>query len=248
MKIAIHQPHYFPWIGYFDKIAKVDKFILLDQVQFEKGSQMIRNRVVSDAGVIKYITLSADTRNFLEREYRDILIKNADEWKTRQKNVLKNYYRGSEFSDEIMSMLNVFWRNNYQTVCEWTCKSIELICGLLNIGTELLYQSNILYEKDNKRSDLVLSICKNLEADYYFAGKGASVKYLDYQKFKNNGIDIVFQDFQHPVYKQCSSETFIPGVSVIDMLFNCGVKETKRIFWENVKNKNEFEKTVKCES
>ena len=46
---------------------------------------------------------------------------------------------------------------------------------------------------------------------------------------------IVFQDFQHPVYKQCSSETFIPGVSVIDMLFNCGVKETKRIFWENVK-------------
>lgn len=248
MKTAIHQPHYFPWIGYFDKIAKVDKFILLDQVQFEKGSQMIRNRVVSDAGVIKYITISADTKSFLEKEYRDILIKNADEWKTRQKNALKNYYRNAEFSDETMKILEEFWKNNYPTVCEWTCKSIELICELLGIDTELLYQSNILYEKDNKRSDLVLSICKSIKADYYFAGKGASVRYLDIKKFKSNGIDIVFQDFQHPFYKQCSSETFIPGVSVIDMLFNCGIKETKRIFWENVNKKNEFEIAVKCEN
>lgn len=246
MKIAIHQPHYFPWIGYFDKIAKVDKFVLLDQVQFEKGSQMIRNRVVSDAGVIKYITISADTTNFLKKEYKDIQIKNADEWKTRQKNALKNYYRNADFLCEIMSILDVFWGNDYQTVCEWTCKSIELICGLLNIDTELIYQSDISYDKETRNSDLVLSICKKLKSDYYFSGRGASVKYLDQEKFKMNGIDIVFQDFGHPVYTQCNSENFIPGVSVIDMLFNCGIKEAKRLFWENIKKNNELDEKAIC--
>lgn len=241
MKIAIHQPHYFPWIGYFDKIAKVDKFVLLDQVQFEKGSQMIRNRVLSDTGVIKYITISADTKNFLEKEYRDILIKDSNEWKERQKNALKNYYRKAAFFNEVMALLELFWNNDYLTVCEWTCESIKIICKVLDIHTELVYQSHISYEKDNRRSDLVLSICKSMEAEYYFSGRGGSMEYLNIENFKTNGIKIIFQNFQHPVYEQCGSQGFVPGISVIDMLFNCGIKETKRLFWNNVKNSNEFE-------
>lgn len=235
MKIAIHQPHYFPWIGYFDKIAKADKFILLDQVQFEKSSSMVRNRVLSDAGEIKYITISADTKNFLEREYRDIAVKDASVWKTRQRNALRSYYRNADFADEILNLLNTFWKNDFLTLCEWTCESIRLICELFDIQTERIYQSRLPYREDIKRSDLVLYICQAVQADCYFSGRGGSIKYLDLEKFKASGMDVEFQDFQSPIYKQCSSEAFVPGISILDMLFNCGIKEAKRLFWENIK-------------
>ena len=164
MKAAIHQPHYFPWIGYFDKMAKADTFVILDQVQFEKGSQMVRNRVLDGNGEIKYITISGDTKDFLNREYRELLTKDVD------------------------------------------------------------------------------AICNAIGVDTYFSGRGASMTYLNREKFAENGVKIVFQDFKHPIYPQCSTSEFVPGVSILDMLFNCGITESRRIFWENVNAAHEFEK------
>lgn len=65
--------------------------------------------------------------------------------------------------------------------------------------------------------------------------------YLNREKFVENGVKIVFQDFTHPVYTQCSSKEFITGISILDLLFNCGVEESRRIFWENVRSTHEFE-------
>lgn len=241
MNISIHQPHYFPWIGYLDKMAKSDIFVILDQVQLEKGSQMIRNCVLDANGAKKYITISADTKDYLAREYRSIQTKDIAGWTTRQLNALKNYYRKAKYQKEIMPILEHFFQGNHDTVCQWVCASIELARKILDIKTPLNYQSQIEYDRENKRSDLVYAICEALKADVYFSGRGASVSYLERDKFAANHIDIVFQDFQHPVYSQCGRATFIPGVSVIDMLFNCGIEESKRIFWKNVHNTHEFE-------
>lgn len=234
MDIAIHQPHYFPWMGYFDKIAKVDKFVILDRVQFEKGSQMIRNRVLSDTGEIKYITISADTKNFLEREYRDIQIKNPDEWKKKQLNALKNYYRKSKYCAEILVIFEDFLKNDFSALCEWTSESILLVCKILEIKTAILFQSDIEYDDDGKKSDLVLSICKALKCDNYFSGRGGSVDYLNRERFNECGIGIKFQNFTHPEYNQSGGETFVPGLSILDVLFNCGIEGTRKIFWQSV--------------
>ena len=239
MRVAIHQPHYFPWIGYFDKIAKVDTFVILDQVQFEKGSQMVRNRVLSNNGDIKYITISADTKDFLNRKYCDIQIKNPNEWKIKQKNALLNYYRKAEYRDEVMNIFCNFLSNTYLFLSEWTCESVKFVCRLLDIQTEIIYQSKIDYVDKGKKSDLVLSICQALKSDCYFSGRGGSVNYLDFLEFKKNGIDVVLQDFSHPIYKQCNSEKFIPGLSILDALLNCGIQKTKQMFWDNF-SKTEF--------
>ena len=235
MRIAIHQPHYFPWLGYFDKIGKADTFVLLDCVQFEKGSQMIRNRVLSDTGEIKYITISADIKHFLEREYRDIRVKNPKEWKNKQINALMNYYRKAKYREEGLKIFEDFLSNDYQTLCEWTCESIRLVCRLLNIGTKIVYQSEVGYKDEGKKSNLVLAICKALKSECYFSGQGGSVAYLDKQKFAENGISIEFQEFVHPVYRQCGGDSFVPGLSVLDMFLNCGIEKTKKWFWENCK-------------
>lgn len=241
MKAAIHQPQYFPWLGYFDKMAKADEFILLDEVQLEKNSLMLKNRVLDKTGGKKYITISADTKGYLDKQYRQILTKDVESWTSRQMNALRDYYRKAAHGMEIFPLLEEFFRHDFPTVCEWTCSSIEWMRNLLDISTPLICQSSLDYDRERRRSDLVYAICKSVGADVYFSGRGASIEYLDREKFAENGIKIVFQDFQHPVYPQCNSAEFTPGISALDMLFNCGVEETRRIFWENVNSTHEFD-------
>lgn len=241
MRAAIHQPHYFPWLGYFDKMAKADTFVLLDEVQLEKNSLMLKNRVIATNGELKFLTISADTKNYLAREYREIQTKDAAIWKERQLNAVKNYYRKASGYREMLPLFEQFLSQDFPSVCQWTCGSIALMRQLLGIQTPLVYQSAVDYDRSMKRSDLVYGICKAIGADTYFSGRGASVDYLDRQKFAENGVKIVFQDFTHPVYPQINTQDFIPGISVLDMLFNCGVEESRRIFWETVRSSHEFD-------
>lgn len=233
MKVAIHQPHYFPWIGYFDKMAKCDAFILLDEVQLEKNSQMVRNRVLDQNGEIKYLTISGDTKGFLEKKYNELSSKNNDEWKSRQLNALKNYYREAPFFSETYELVDDFLKHNYGTICEWTCASINRIKEILDIKTDVIMQSSIDYKHGEKKSDLVLELCSSIDADVYLSGRGFSQQYLQRDDFLKKGIEIEFQNFEHPIYNQHSKE-FVPGLSILDMLFNCGINTTKDVFWKQI--------------
>lgn len=232
--VSIHQPHYFPWLGYLDKIAKSDQFVVLDDVQFEKGSQMIRNRVIDQNGEIKYITISAETKGFLDKPNKEIEVKNMEVWKSRQISALSNYYNNANYKNEIINILNDYFKEDYSSLFEWTYSSIILCMKLLEIKTPIVLQSNINYDRNSKRSDLVLSICKELNASMYLSGNGASVAYLDREKFRKANIDITINNYIHPKYPQCNSSVFEPGLSVLDCFFNCGVEKTKRLFWDNI--------------
>lgn len=232
MIMGIHQPHFFPWLGFLDKVAKSDKFVILDQVQLEKGSQMIRNRVLDTNGNIKYLTISADTKDFLGREYRSIKVRDKDVWIKNQKNALLNYYRRAKYFDEAYTFMEEFYRNDFGTLFEWVFGSVKEICRILSIDTPFVLQSEIEYDRDNKKSDMVMEICKTLSADTYLSGCGGSSLYLDREKFRDSGIEIRFQTFVHPVYQQCQTSEFVAGLSVIDALFNCGMEGTKILVWE----------------
>lgn len=233
MKVAIHQPHYFPWMGYFDKMAKADAFVILDEVQLEKSSNMIRNRVVCN-GEIKFLNIAADTNGFLQRSYSDICVKNEINWKEKQLNAIENYYRKADFFNQGYELLETFLGNEYTRLFEWTYNSILLIKNLLQIDTKLILQSGLEYEKDKKQSELVQSICKVLNADVYLSGSGASKDYLNRESFENDGIKIEFQQFNHPIYKQLGTSEFISGLSILDCIFNIGIEETKKVFWDNI--------------
>lgn len=239
MIVGIHQPHYFPWIGYFDKMAKADTFVLLDQVQFEKGSPMIRNRIMSSNGTPQYITIMADKHGYVDKEYSDIRTINNKEWTKKTCSLIKAYYQKAVGFCEVFPIVEDFHNRDYETVCEWTIASIKLVCELLKIDTNLILQSSILYDRGNKKSDMDMEICKAIGADVYLSGRGASVEYLDRDKFCKNNIRIVFQNFVHPVYPQINAPCFCPGVSILDMLFNCGIEETKRVFWDGVLSSTE---------
>ena len=134
-----------------------------------------------------------------------------------------------------MPVLERFFSEHHTTICEWTCASIELLRQLFEIHTPLVYQSELAYDRNCTRSELVMAICRAVGADTYLSGKGASVNYLDRGRFTEEGIRIVFQDFIHPVYPQVNAKNFISGVSALDLLLNCGVEHARKLFWESTR-------------
>lgn len=237
MMVAIHQPHYFPWLGYLVKMASVDKFILMDSVQLEKSSYMIRNRIIDMRGNIKYLTISAEKHGFLEKEYREIKIKDFEIYTKRQKNLLADAYRNCDYFDEIWSKIAPIFEEKHEKLCDVTIQSINILKDIFNINTPIILQSEIKTCKGLKKSRLVLELCKAVGADTYYAGQGGSTQYLDVDECEREGVHVVFPKFVHPVYEQIGTHSFMAGLSSLDMLFNLGIEKSKKIFWAYVEER-----------
>ena len=232
MKVAIHQPHFFPWIGYFNKIANSDCFVFLNDVQMEKGSYMYRNRVLNSNGEISYITLPCSKHGILEKSFSEIIISD-DTWKNKHLNLYKDSYGKSKYYDEIIDAIIPLYNNNFNTVCECDLFSIKIILSILGIETKIVLQSELNNSSYGKKNDLVLDICSGLQAETYLSGNGAK-KYMDLESFKNRDISVEFQNFKIPKYRQMHANSFIEGLSMLDMLFCIGIENTRELFWSEI--------------
>ena len=234
MMVAIHQPHYFPWLGYLAKMASVDKFILMDTVQLEKCSYMIRNRIIDEDGTVKYLTISADKHGFLEKEYREIKTKEFAVYTNKQKNLILQAYKRCNYFDEIWDAISPVFNEEHEFLCDVAIQSIQILRGILRINTPLTVQSNLKVDGSLKRGKLVLGLCKAVGADVYLSGRGASMQYLDVEEFEREGVRVIYQNFNHPVYKQVGNHSFVAGLSSLDMLFNNGIEKSRELFWNSV--------------
>jgi len=239
MQIAIHQPHYFPWLGFFDKMAKVDKFIVMDVVQLTERSNMYRNLVLSQSGAEKYLTITFEKKDYIEKAYRELAINKSIKWQHNHRNFIKENYRKAEFFTEVWDKISWIFEKKYDLLFEAVYDSLVVIKEMLGINTSLINQSELIYNSNLRKSDLNLSLCMAVSADTYLSGNGAR-KYMNDMIFEQNGVKVVYQKFTYPTYNQINSEGFVPNLSSLDILFNCGIERTREIFWENVKSTNEF--------
>ena len=239
MIAAIHQPHYFPWLGYFDKMAKSDVFILMDEVQLEKGSYMYRNRILNAQGKITFLTISADKHGYLSRKYCELTTTNDEHWLEMHRNEIKRAYQDSPFFEEVWNELRDLFETREQTICQYCIRSVIRLKTLLGIPTKIVLQSELEFDDEKRKNDLVLNLCQAVAADGYLSGNGAR-KYTDESAFESAGIRLRYQNFSSPVYAQLHTDSHVPGLSTLDILFNCGIAETKALFWQAVENGNEF--------
>lgn len=239
MKIAIHQPHYFPWLGYMDKMAKADRFVILDEAQLTERSNMFRNKFLSNNGVEKTLGVTYEKRNHLELPFRSIKINKNIKWQTQHSNFIKVNYGKTLYFNEIWNEIKEIFEDNFDYVYDVDLRSILKIKSLLAINTDFVFQSDIQYNREVKKNDMVLEICKSMQADQYLSGNGART-YMNIEVFEQNGIAVAFQEFLYPVYNQIGTKEFVPNLSCLDLLFNCGIEKSRAIFWENVKKSKEF--------
>lgn len=221
--IAIMQPGYFPWLGFFELMGRCDLFVFLDDVQYTKRDWRNRNRLRSSSGW-QWITVPVLSRNHSKEAINDILINNTIDWRRKHLNIiLKNYGKARFFNEYYRDIVDIYSRN-WQNLSELTICSTLFIKDKLGITTPHIRSSSLkIKEKQSKR---ILEICRELRASELLDSK-ASRGFLDTAIFAKRNIKITFQDYKHPVYEQIH-KPFMEYMSALDLLLNCG-KESLNI-------------------
>lgn len=219
MIVGIHQPNYIPWIGYFYKILKSDKFVILDDVQYIKNSFINRNRIKTPQGAA-WLTLPVYFKGNFGDNINEIKLKNELGWKDKHLKTIEMNYKKSQYFDNYFNDLKNIYDKEHEFLSDLNTDLIFFFMDCLNIKTEVIKSSqlNIL----GTSTERLVNICKCLEADEYLSGTGGQ-NYQDEQFFKENNIKLTYSDFKHPVYQQLWGE-FIPNLSILDFIFNYGDK------------------------
>lgn len=231
MKVGIHQPNFFPWMGYFDKMETSDTFVILDDVQLTDSSLTQRTKVLNCNGDTTYLTVAFEKKGYLQKKIRDIKINKNVDWQRRQLDFLRGTYGKTRYWKEVEEFIRPIYEKEYTFLIDVNMKTIEIVRDLLRIETPLIMQSDMIYDNDSKKDELVLSLCKSLGARKYLSGSGAK-KYMNLDIFEKNRVEVEFQVFNHPVYEQFFSQDCQIGLSMLDVLLNCGIAGTIKLFNE----------------
>ena len=217
MIAAIHQANFIPWQGYFYKIACCDVFVFLDTVQFTKNGYQNRNRIKTAQG-IQWLTVPVRISGKFGQLSNEVTIDNHIDWSSKVWKTLQlNYSKAKYFKDYSDYFEDLFTRK-WELLGELNTTVLLKIMEWLDLNPKILLASGM--KADGKSSELLVNICSELNADIYLSGFGGD-KYMDHELFSAKDIIVRTYDFVSPVYPQLFGE-FIPNLSIIDLLFNCG--------------------------
>ena len=225
--VAIHQPNFFPWLGYFDKIIKSDIFVFLDNVQYTKGSWINRVKIINQ-GQPTWITCPASFN--LGQSIKDVKITDKEWFSNKLIRTINFNYSRAPFYTNVSSIIFEMIRHDELNLSEYNIRIIQNLCDLLKIKTDFKLQSDIKTEKSS--TDLLIEIIKSVSGDAYLCGGGAT-DYQEDEKFAKSGIELIYQNYNHPVYEQFNVVSFVPGLSIIDALMNCGIEGTKDLLYKS---------------
>lgn len=237
-RIGIHQINYFPWIGYFNKMAKSDVFIYLDEVQLSDRGLSQRTPMINVNGKGVYLNVSVEKHGHREKKFNEVLLNKEINWQIKQLDFLKGNYGKHPFYKEVMPLIEGVLTQDYSTLIEVNRSSVECLKTILGIETKTVMQSELQFNRNVFKNDLMLALTKSCGGTVYLSGNGAR-KYMDVQEFEDSGVKVQYLTFNPFEYTQFRTSGFIPGLSTLDLLFNVGTKKAKDLFWENIQ-KNEI--------
>ncbi|HQU71579.1 MAG TPA: WbqC family protein [Calditrichia bacterium] len=218
--LAIHQPNYIPWLGYFYKLANCDVFVYLDAVQFPRGQSFSpRNRIKTPNGSA-YLTIPLDRSRAVEGKltYNEVLFADR-KWIAKHLRSVEMSYKKTPHFDEIFTLFRQELEQR-ETFVDLTIGLIDTFADYLGITTRRVRLSEILGDFGQK-SHLIVDCCRAMEAGIYFSGTGGGKEYNDEEILAGSGIRLEYSRFEHPVYPQLWGE-FESHLSILDVLFNCG--------------------------
>ncbi|ARJ25527.1 WbqC family protein [Bacillus mycoides] len=225
MIISGHQPSYLPWYGFFEKIHKSDVFVFHDIAQFEKKGFLNRNRIKTSQGV-SWLTVPMQMKNYKEIPLNKLKIDNTQDWERKHWKTIRINYSNAPYFNVYKDYLEGFYSEKWDNLNSLNMNFIHFIIRELNIDTELYYASEI-EGITGKKSDFVLELCQKFNASTYYSGS-LGQDYLIESDFEHENIEIMYQRIREYSYPQLFGE-FIPHLSMLDVLLNCGPEETEKL-------------------
>jgi hypothetical protein len=217
-KIAIMQPYFFPYIGYFQLINSVDEFVIYDNIQYTKKGWINRNRILcneSDKLITLPLKKDSDFKDVFERKLSDTWIDDRN----KILNLIKASYRKAPFFSETFEIVQKCLLYDDQNLFNFIFNSIKIINEYLEIKTKMILSSSLNIDHSLKSKHKVIAICKEMNATTYINAIGG-VNLYDKDEFLENKIFLNFIKSNSLNYKQFDNE-FIPWLSIIDvMMFN----------------------------
>lgn len=217
MRLAVMQPYFLPYIGYFQLISVADKFILLDDVNFINRGWINRNRLLIDGEPSLFtIPLQKASQNKLINE---IKVTPDTKWRKKLLKTIQLNYKKAPFFDEVYSLLSGLLHSNIKNIAELNFLSIQQICFYLKIKTSITPNSNIYNNQHLNGQERIIDMCKQEKADMYINPIGGE-KLYDKKKFFREGIQLSFLNTISEPYSQFK-HPFVPNLSILDVIMFC---------------------------
>jgi len=217
--MAVLQPGYLPWLGYFDQMARCDVFVCLDDVQYTKQDWRNRNRVKGEAGPI---WLAVPIRKHsLRTRIGDIEIDDTHLWRRKHWRTIEQCYHSAPHFEAAGPELAAMYANDWRRLVDLDRAMVEWSCKQLGLTPTIVYASDLEIESDDPNERL-LEIADRLGATVFYEGS-AGRDYLDLDRFASRGVIVEFQDFAHPYYSQQWPKVgFVSHLSALDLILNVG--------------------------
>jgi len=226
MIVTIHQPEYLPYIGFFERLAETDIFVILDDVGYQKNGFINRNKIKTKTGE-KWITVPVLGRS-PNKKINNVLIDNSKNWGASHWGSLFSAYSKTPYFYKYADFFKEVYSKKWELISDLDIYLIENINKFLGIDAKIL-KSSEMNIKDTSTERLV-KICQKLNADVYISGPGNEEHQVENDKFSKNKIGIEIRKFADLRYSQAFPELgFLPYMSIIDLLFNCGPKSLEII-------------------
>jgi len=227
--VGIHQPNFFLFLLYFDKIARVDVFVLLDHVQLQKTGGSWTNRVkLMIAGVPQWVTAPILRFHQAAPSISEVEFDERSPWREKFLKTLDANYRRAPYYRETIDLIEPIILQRIAGTASYNALAIEHISSALSLTGARFVRSSQL-APSGASNELLIILCRMVGGTAYLCGGGAS----DYQEdavLLRAGVQVIHQNFVHPIYEQHTRDrTFVPGLSVIDALMHCGREATSKL-------------------
>jgi len=229
--VAAHQPHYMPWLGYLDKMAKADLFVVMDDLQYEAQNYQNRQRIKLHNGA-QWLTVPLERGSQSDR-ICDKRIDNSgsrrQHWQRRTWMTLEINYRRAPFWHKYADELRSVYAQTWVSLLELDMKMLDLARSWFDIKTPIIRASSL--GLTGHKTDRLIDMCRKVGARCYLSGGGGSTGYLDVERMGRAGIGVIWQYFEHPRYQQRYPEAgFISHLGFLDLVLNCGEASREVLF------------------
>ncbi|WP_309131137.1 WbqC family protein [Brevibacterium sp.] len=220
--VGVHQPNFLPWLGYFYKMSRSDVFVILDDVLAPSRGYFNRSKVLVQ-GEARWLSVPVHRND----GYINHMTTVGDEWIAKHLGTLKHNYQRSSFYKDLMPELTATLKRHSESgLSELNQALISHVASLLDISTPTVRSSK--YELSSKGDERLVDLVRGVGGSCYLSGHGGD-NYQEHETFSSADIELTYTGFEGMPYPQQNTDSFVPGLSAIDALFNIGPDATRKL-------------------